>query len=155
VIENGSVRVAYPAGGELHFPSGIWAGDQVVVLDSGNRLVRILNPDGALTDLAGSPAGGFLDGNGARARIAPLLGIAALGGDLVVADAGNYRLRLIEPGSDLQSTEVRTFAGAPHLSRGDGPGGEAGLVAPTGIAVKDGLVYIADTGNSLIRVARP
>lgn len=155
VIDGGAVKVAYPAGGELHFPSGIWVGDRVVVLDSGNRLVRILNADGTLGELAGNQAGGFLDGDGANARISPLLGIAQLGGDLLIADAGNYRLRIVEPGADLSSTRVRTFAGAPRLSNADGPGAQAGLVAPTGIAVAGGVVYIADTGNSLIRVARP
>jgi hypothetical protein len=155
VIDGGNVTVVYPAGGALHFPSGIYAGEQIYLLDSGNRVLRILSPDGSLSNLAGSQEGGFADGSGDVARIAPLLGIAPLGSSLLIADSGNYRLRVVEPGADLKSSMVRTFAGAPRMSKSDGPGADAGLIAPTGIAVANGVVYISDTGNALIRAATP
>ena len=154
---SGAVKVVYAAGGELSYPSGIWAGDRVYVIDSGNRVLRALADDGTLSDVAGSQEGGFVDGAGDQARLAPLLGIAPLGSSLLLGDAGNYRVRIVEPGADLASAVVRTFAGASHLGHGDGAGGVAGLVAPTGLAVDAarGVVYIADTGNALIRVAQP
>jgi hypothetical protein len=153
----GAVKVVYPSGGTLSYPTGIWAGDRVYVIDSGNRVLRALAEDGTLSDVAGSQEGGFLDGAGDQARLAPLLGIAPLGGSLLLGDAGNYRVRLVEPGADLKSAVVRTFAGASHLGRDDGPGGQAELVAPSGLAVDaaSGVVYIADTGNALIRAATP
>jgi DNA-binding beta-propeller fold protein YncE len=154
---SGAVRMVF-AGGQLDYPTGLSTyGDQLWIIDSGNRVVRRLLPDGTLGDVAGNQEGGFADGGGDHARIAPLIGMARLGDAMLVADAGNYRVRRIEPGSDAASTVVRTVAGAPHLGSADGRGDQAGLIAPTGIAVDPArnLVYVSDTGNSSIRVITP
>jgi hypothetical protein len=66
-------------------------------------------------------------------------------------------VRVVEPGADLKSSTVRTFAGAARMGHADGSGMQAQLIAPTGLASDPttGVVYIADTGNALIRVATP
>jgi hypothetical protein len=105
--------------------------------------------------IAGNADGGFADGNGVDARLGPILGIARDGNSLVVGDAGNFRVRLIEPGADAASTHVRTLAGSGRLPASDGTGGEAGLVLPTGVAVdaQRRLACFSDTGSATVRCA--
>jgi DNA-binding beta-propeller fold protein YncE len=144
--------------GPLHYPTGVTAdGDDLWIVDSGNFRIERLDPSGHLTSVAGINVGGFSDGDAAHATLAPMLGVARFGDAWLVADAGNDRLRVIEPGTTPATTTVRTFAGAWPPSSADGTGAAAGLVVPTGLFVDAaaGLVYVADSGNSLIRVIRP
>jgi sugar lactone lactonase YvrE len=125
-------------------------GERLWVLESGSRVVRRLDADGSVSLVAGSSEGGFADGSGAEARIAPLIGVARLGDALVVSDAGNYRLRWIEPADSPNAARVRTLFGTTRLD-------DTALVAPTGLAVDagSGLIYVADTGNAAIKVITP
>lgn len=150
--------VTLPASsGGLGWPSGLLAdGPDIWLLDSGRRTLRRLAGE-TVTLLAGDSESGFSDGDGRSARMAPFLGVAKVGANLWFSDTGNYRLRLVEPGEDASSTVVRTAAGTSTLSFKDGPGDQAGLVAPTGLAYDPGrnLVYVSDTGNSVIRAVTP
>jgi sugar lactone lactonase YvrE len=145
--------------GGMGFPTGVTAdASGLVIVDSGNRVLRRLDPtSGKLTIIAGSQEGGFADGGGADARLGPMIGVARLGASFVFADTGNYRVRLVEPGAALASARVRTLAGAGRYGSGDGDGSSAALIAPTGIAVDRarGIVYVADSGNHTIRAITP
>ena len=129
------------------------ARDQLYLVESGWFSVSRLAPGGARTPFAGTGEGGFADGPGNRARLAPVGGVAIAGSTLYVADTGNHRVRILELGDSASSTRARTLAGAPRLSAADGPGAQAGLVAPVGLALdaRSGSLYVADSGNATIR----
>jgi sugar lactone lactonase YvrE len=71
------------------------------------------------------------------------------GSHLYIADTGNHAIRLI----NLANNTVSTFAGAPGASGvTDGPYADARFNAPADLVVDgNGDVFVADTGNSLIR----
>jgi hypothetical protein len=80
-----------------------------------------------------------------------MYGILALpDGSLVVADPGNYRLRRIAAGA------VTTLAGSGHAGARDGPGADADLVLPAGLALaSDGTIYAAEAGSGSVRAITP
>ena len=67
---------------------------------------------------------------------------------LVVADSGHHRLLVIEPSSG----EVEKVIGTGQPGLKDGPLTIAQFRAPQGIAIVDGLIYVCDTENHLLRV---
>ena len=70
-------------------------------------------------------------------------------GTLYVADTNNHAVRAI----DCDTGETRTIAGTGALGY-DGDGGEATAATlnyPTGIDVQGDTVWIADSGNNVIR----
>ena len=124
---------------------------RVYVADSGNHLIRMLTVTSgsiSVSTLAGSSRG-FTDGNSAAAAFNGLSGLActADGGRLYVADTGNHAIREL----DLISGRVRTVAGSG--SSGVIDGATAQFHSPQGLAITpDGaLLYVADTGNNLLR----
>jgi DNA-binding beta-propeller fold protein YncE len=68
-------------------------------------------------------------------------------GRLFVSDTGHNRLVI----ADLDGA-VRRVVGAGGEGREDGPAGRATFAQPQGLALVDGQLYVADTGNHLIRV---
>lgn len=106
---------------------------------------------------------GFADGNGAQARFNSPQGIAVdTSGNLYVADSYNNRIRKLVPqasswtvstiaGSGLRSQFFSTGGNPPVYQ--DGPALEVQFYNPGGVAVDaKGNVYIADTGDNVIRV---
>lgn len=141
-----------PSNQWLYRPSAVAAGPDgtVYVVETGmSRVVALRN--GTMSVLAGSPPGGFADGRGEEARMLPYLGLAVLkDGSVVVSDPGNYRVRRISSG------EVTTLAGSGRFGTRDGAGANADLVLPAGLAVgPDGTLYVADSGNALLRAIVP
>jgi DNA-binding beta-propeller fold protein YncE len=102
----------------------------------------------AFAGVAGRP--GHEDGPASQARFNGPTGLAVLpGGEVVVADTNNNRIRLI--GTDARRT-VTTIAGNGELGGRDGPGVTAMFRRPTGVAVgPDGAIYVADSDNHAIR----
>jgi len=123
------------------------------VLD-GAQTVRKITPEGVVSTLAGSPlATGNADGQGATARFYNPDGIAAdASGNVYVADTWNNTIRVVSP-----SGLVRTLAGAAGVEgSGDGTGSGATFARPRALAVDAaGTVYVADTGNDLVRAVAP
>ncbi|HEY9765279.1 MAG TPA: NHL repeat-containing protein [Chroococcales cyanobacterium] len=120
------------------------------VADSGNDRIRKIEPDGTVSTLAGSVKG-HSDGASTVAKFKTPVGIALDGsGNFFVADAGNNRIRKISP-----SGEVSTLAGSVE-GYADGQGAVAKFRLPGGIATDgSGSIYVADTGNNLIRKISP
>ncbi|HSP80755.1 MAG TPA: hemolysin, partial [Myxococcaceae bacterium] len=141
-----------PADQWLYRPSAVTAAEDgtVYVVETGmSRVVSLRR--GTVSVVAGSPPGGFSEGAPESARMLPYLGIAVLeDGSLAVSDPGNYRVRRIGPGG------VSTLAGTGGYGARDGAGDEAEFVLPAGLAVgPDGTLYVADSGNALIRAIAP
>jgi sugar lactone lactonase YvrE len=133
-------------------PSGIAVNPltgAIVVGDLANNRIRLVSPAGVVTTLAGSGSAAFADGQGVAASFKSPRGVAVTStGDIVVADSGNNRIRLISP-----TGFVSTLAGTGTAAYGDGPGATATFNDPQGVAVTStGVIVVADTGNHRIRL---
>lgn len=143
-----------PAGtARFNGPSGIAldANGNVFVADTGNNVIRRIGIDGVVTTVAGAPGSpGFADGVGAAARFnGPTSLVFDSLGNLYVADTGNHAVRRIAP-----SYSVTTIIGTGTAGHRNGAGLTAQLNSPGGLAFDTaGTLYIADTGNNVIRVA--
>ncbi|MEK6325838.1 MAG: NHL repeat-containing protein [Acidobacteriota bacterium] len=121
----------------------------VIVSDGGqsNRIRRI-TVDGKVETIAGSSEG-FADGDARRAQFNTPSGIVIdKGGDLVIADTSNNRIRKLS----ADGRQVTTLAGSGVAGFKDGPANEAEFDGPLGIAVdKQGNIFVADAYNDCIR----
>ncbi len=124
------------------------AAGNVYVADSFNHTIRKITPAGAVTTLAGlAQAAGTADGTGAAARFNVPGGIAIDGaGNLLVADTNNERIRKVTPAG-----VVTTIAGSGVTGSNDGPAATAQFRSPAQLTVLGTSVYVADTGNHVIR----
>jgi hypothetical protein len=107
-----------------------------------------------VTVIAGSNVTGY-EGDGGPANLARFgycLGVfVTWDGYLFIADAGNNRIRVIDPSTN----HITTFAGngTAGLSGDNGPAVHATLSYPSGVYVDAlGRVFIADTGNYRVRM---
>lgn len=128
------------------------AAGNVYVADYLNNEIRKIDPNGNVTTLAGSTTPGSADGKGTSASFNNPRNVAADGaGNLYVADTDNNKIRKIDT-----SGSVTTLAGSGTSGHADGRGAAASFAVPRGIAVDvAGNVYVADTGNNLIRKIDP
>jgi uncharacterized protein (TIGR03437 family) len=143
----------------LNHPYGVAvdASGNVYIADSANNRIRKVSTDGTITTVAGTGTAGF-SGDGGPALNAQLnrpWDIAVdSSGDLFIADYNNQRIRLVDA-----SGTITTIAGTTGLGySGDGGAAtSAKLNYPTGIAVdwSNGNLYIADSGNNVIRLLTP
>ncbi|MDI1302607.1 MAG: hypothetical protein PSX71_11935 [bacterium] len=118
------------------------------VTDSWNNAIRKVTPSGATTTFAGG-AQGSADGAGNTSQFLQPTGIARdHNGTLYIADTGNSTIRKITAAGN-----VTTLAGSAGLTgAGNGNGAAARFNHPTAVAVNAaGTVFVADTGNYLIR----
>ncbi len=90
---------------------------------------------------------GDRDGRYPSARLQHALGVAAWGGQLLVADTYNHKIKLVDPVAKSSAT----FLGLGKPAAQDGPA--LGLYEPGGLAVSGGELFVADTNNHrLVRV---
>ena len=148
--ENGTgaaARFNYPRGVAVDGSGNVW------VIDSNNSSIRMITPSGVVTYIAGGGRQNNTDGTGTGAHFYIPYGCALdTSGNLYVADTKNNTIRKVAPGG-----VVTTFAG--NGSRGgslDGTGTAARFASPQAVAVDgSGNVYVADSGNSTIRLISP
>jgi sugar lactone lactonase YvrE len=152
-LAGGERGLADGAGTDARFdtPSGIAVAPDgtVLVADTGNGLIRLIDATGGVTTPAGLPP------------LARPTGLAAgRDGEVYVTDERGRILALDpfgrRPGEDEVRRAGRTLAGAsPGFREGIGP--EAEFRRPSGVAVLgEGQLVVTDTGNGLVRlVAEP
>ncbi|WP_295433562.1 PKD domain-containing protein [uncultured Thiodictyon sp.] len=138
----------------LYGPQGVEIGPDgsLLIADTYNYRVRRVGPDGRITTVAGNGQKGF-SGDGGPATAASLrypIGVAVRpDGSLLIADAGNNRIRGVGP--DGRITTVAGNGQAGFFGDG-GPATGASLSQPGGMAVgPDGSLLIADQNNYRIR----
>ena len=135
-------------------PTGIAmdASDNLYVADSYNDMIRLIAPGGVVSTLAGS-AGvtGSANGPVSQATFYRPTGIAVDANDnIYVVDTYNNLIREISGGV------VSTLAGSGKVGHANGTGIAATFNHPSGIALDLlGNIYVADTGNSMIRKITP
>jgi hypothetical protein len=141
----------------FNLPRGIAvdSSTNIFLADTGNSTVRRIKPAGTnwvVTTIVGTPGlAGNADGVGTAARFDYPVALAVdFAGNVFVADQGNNSIRQITGGNS-----VTTLAGSTGAGFADGPGTSAQFWSPSGLAVDNmGNIYIADTDNNVIRIAR-
>jgi streptogramin lyase len=124
----------------------------VYVADSGNNTIRRVTPQGVVTTLAGvaGVAGGVDGTNGTSnpPRFNSPQGVAVDGANNVyVADFNNQTIRRITPAG-----VVTTLGGLlNNVGSINGVGINTRFSNPEGLAIKDGTLYVADSGDDTIR----
>ncbi|XP_007665883.1 NHL repeat-containing protein 2 isoform X1 [Ornithorhynchus anatinus] len=67
-------------------------------------------------------------------------------GRLVIADTGHHRILVVKKNGQIQYS-----IGGPNSGRKDGTFSESAFNSPQGVAIKNNIIYVADTENHLIR----
>jgi len=140
----------------LNGPQGVAvdAAGNVFIADAANLRVRRVDAvTGVITTYAGNGNAGFWGDGGPAINAqfaAPLCVALGVGGNLLIADSTNSRVRAVNSMSGF----ITTIAGNGLIGyTGDGgPALSARLAFPEGVAVApDGDIYIADNGNTVLR----
>jgi sugar lactone lactonase YvrE len=146
----GPVGVAADSAGNIYVADTYSLGD--VFGSSGT--IRKITPAGVVSTFAGTAGTtGSTDGTGAAVLFSSPQGVATdSDGNVYVADTGNSTIRKI-----TSTGVVTTLAGIAGMTGStDGVGAAARFNSPVGVAVDGaGNVYVADTGNDLIRKITP
>lgn len=161
-LRNGCVRRVSPTRAvtvfgpaTLSFPRGLCVDGSggVFVLDTGLHAVRQITPAGSLNLIAGREPAGGEDGLGRAAGFRSPQGMTtAPDGVVYIADTDNHVIRKVA----LDGT-VSVFAGVTGVAgSATGVASSARFNSPVGIAADSlGHLYVADTGNHVVRLITP
>jgi len=133
--------VAFDGGGNMYIP------------DSGNNVVRVVNPAGVIDTYAGTGAAGYT-GDGGLATLATLFSPSGVAtdatGNVYIADTQNAGIRKVNAATGIISTLAENNVGV-YLFNGGGPYATS-IYGPLGLVVDgSGNVYFADSLNMRIR----
>jgi hypothetical protein len=133
---------------------GVDSSGNVYVADTNNSTIRKVTSTGVVTTLAGtSGVKGYLDGIGTAAQFNAPSGLSVdSSGNVYVADTNNNTIRAIN-----SAGVVTTLAGSPNgIGYADGTGTAVRFNLPHHPALDSaGNLYVADTGNNVIRKVTP
>jgi sugar lactone lactonase YvrE len=133
---------------------GLDASDNLLIADTGNNRVRMVDASGTITTIAGNGEVGST-GDGGPATDAAVQGPWGLAvdasGNLFISSAQSVIRKVAPDGT------ISTYAGGQYGFAGDGgPATGASLAFPKGLAVDAaGNLYIADQSNDRVRVVSP
>jgi DNA-binding beta-propeller fold protein YncE len=124
---------------------------KVYIADAGNHVIRVINLDDngehkvyTVAGIPGTP--GFKDGNADSALfISPHALVLGKDGEIIVADIGNARIRLIIGGI------VTTIAGSGESGSQDGQPEQASFKYAMDLVLDGSDILVADAGAHLIR----
>jgi sugar lactone lactonase YvrE len=139
--------------------STVDAAGNVFVADFNNHTVRRIDAvSGVITRVAGTGSAGS-GGDGGPAPAAALRNPASVAvgpdGTIFIADFGNNRIRMVDPGGTMRPLAGTGTRSAPG-ERDDGPAATATFADPTGIRLDvDGALLVADQGNNVVRRIAP
>ena len=140
----------------LNQPSGVTfdAFGNLYIADMNHNRIRMVNTNGIITTVAGTNGLGKYAGDGGAATNASLNSpngvVFDVAGNLYIADTGNRRIRMVNTNGII--TTVAGTNGAGYSGDG-GAATTASLYGPRGVIFDaSGNLYIADTGNSRIRM---
>jgi DNA-binding beta-propeller fold protein YncE len=147
----GSVRgFADGSGADARFdtPLGIavW-NDKLLVADSGNKRIRLVDPTGDVLTAAGSGAGNLQDGSLSQASFVMPTAVAIDGHRVFIADGNAIRVigRRAFPFVETITDARRGYV--------DGPSRRARFNRPSGMAIgSGGELFISDSDNQAVRV---
>jgi trimeric autotransporter adhesin len=159
----GTVSYGYSGDGgiatsaKLYSPEGVAidASGNIYIADTGNSRIRIVTKStGIISTAAGIGSPGY-SGDGGIATSAALnypYGVAIdASGNIYIADADNYRIRMVTKSTGIISTVAGT--GSSGYSGDGGIATSAALSYPYGVAIDaSSNIYIADTHNHRIRM---
>ena len=134
-------------------PSGLSGdGTHLYVADAEVNAIRAVSlaPDGMTTTLSGGGLFTFgdRDGMGREARLQHPLGIAAVDGEVYVADTYNHKIKRLH----TSTGHLKTVAGTGMAGWRDGAAAQAQFYEPGGLSAAAGQLYVADTNNHRVRV---
>jgi DNA-binding beta-propeller fold protein YncE len=130
-------------------------GNSIYIAMAGSHQIWKLDlNNNSVGPFAGSGREALIDGKLSEAAMAQPSGITTDGQRLYVADSETSSIRSISVGA---GGEVQTLVGMGLFEFGDvdGPGDEARMQHPLGIAYARGILYVADTYNGKIRKVNP
>jgi len=145
-------------------PSGVSIDNHgnLFVTDQGNNAIRMIDPNGNVTTVAGSGASGARDAPGVNATFNnPIgLGVDTLGGNLFVGDANNNEIREVNIASGIVttyagstssgSTDATIPLGNPQMVSFNGPRGLT-VIAQGTANLYSLYIFVADYYNNKIR----
>ena len=130
---------------------GIDSANNIYVADTDNNRIRKISVSVVQTIVNSGGSPGFDGDNPAPATGAQISGPADVAVDsannIYIADSGNNRVRVVTSGT------INAFAGGGAIDGASGtPPTDIKLLNPTSVTVEGTFVYIADNGNSRVRV---
>lgn len=135
----------------FHSPDGMaLVGRNLYVCDTNNSDIRKINLDTKVVSTAAGIANisGTDDGPAGAAHFNLPTQIASDGSSLFITDSGNSTIRRLT----LSDNIVKTIGGqAQQNGKDDGPASKSTFSGPRGIATDGKFVYVADTGNNVVR----
>ena len=139
-----TAQLAQPSGLAVH-------GDRLLVADSETSAIRTLPLDGRgdARTIAGVGLFDFgdEDGQGTSIRLQHPLGVAAGAEGVFIADTYNNKIKVVDPVQRL----ITSFAGDTEHGDADGGLAEARFHEPGGVSLTDGVLFVADTNNHVVR----
>lgn len=118
-----------------------------------HQLLRVDLRHPRIETLAGDGRSEVRDGIGVQSSLAQPMALAAMSGQLLIADAGGNAIRRLR----LSDLALTTLAGSSPWEPGDrdGSGRKARFAYPCGLAATDNRVFVADTCNDRLCVLDP